>query len=182
MIVETPGQLVVRHDTAVVALGRLQGTPHAQLIMLPQYLGMTAAEAVEHFREVRVDLDERYVLAVFASIEAALKSDARWRLHKGKRTRIETRALRDAVERATWERFRLEDLLRCWRDLVPDGQPFSELIRISHRRHWLAHGKYFQDRSGVGELEPADVLFWWERAEAAAQTITPDFPRDDSAI
>lgn len=181
MIVDTPGQLIARHETAIIGLRELQRLPHPTLTAMPQYDGMTEADAIAHLREVKFDLDERYVLAVFASIEAALKSDARWRVNKGKKSRV-NKAIRDAVEHATWERFRLEDLLRSWRDLVVDRRPLSELIRISHRRHWLAHGKYFRDRSGVGEIEPADVLFWWEQAEAAARGIAPDFPRDDLGI
>lgn len=182
MIVETPAELCQRHQTAIVALERLQRTPFADLSALLPTPGMTHAQALRHLMEVRVDLDERYVLALFAAVEATLKSDGLWRIHKGKRTHPATKAMKEISERSTWNRLRLEDLLRAWRDLAATPRPFSELIRISHRRHWLAHGKYFPDRSGVGQIEPADVLSWWEQAEREAQAVAPGFPRDDSEL
>ena len=101
---------------------------------------------------------------MLASIEATFRHDMaqrrRGKQRGGNRTSPVVRGLRD-LQRRHREKVRLDDILDVWRDSAGQGKgSFGKLKQFFEHRHWLAHGRYWTDKSGV-QPDPEDVLDVW---------------------
>jgi|GEM_PF-4311915 len=74
------------------------------------------------------------------------------------------------------ERIPLEEILEVWKRTKPTGSPLAErlgdLKTLYRRRNWIAHGRYWPDRSGWAGADPQSLAM-------AVQEIcrfAPDYP------
>jgi hypothetical protein len=82
--------------------------------------------------------------------------------------------VRDETKRH--RRMVVEDVLDAWAGLPEVRKAaISEYKQLLTRRHWLAHGRFFQDRSAV----PGDPGFAYARTAAMVaelRRVEPGFP------
>jgi hypothetical protein len=74
-----------------------------------------------------------------------------------------------------YHRYMLEALRALSRqfDVVVEVGRIKQLYRL---RHWLAHGRYFTNRSGV-QHDPPSAFYVIEEFIRAIHAADPDFPR-----
>jgi len=164
----------LQHD----ALLYLQRLPPDTRRELSAFTGKTddeiAASLLQAVREGR----RSAVLSLLACIEAAFRRDMERR--RGRRQGVKRKLLiasgLRALYRKSKDRVRLDDILDVWRDSAGNGKsPFGKLKQMFEHRHWLAHGRYWTDKSGV-QPDPEDVLDVWLEVRQIAVTAAPDFP------
>jgi hypothetical protein len=98
----------------------------------------------ERIRETEL----RSTLTILAALEAALRIDYRHRVEQRRKDPLSKEFRRINRSRGTRVRFD-EDLLELWRQHHPGYKKLvSELRAALHFRHWLAHGRYWQEPNG----------------------------------
>jgi hypothetical protein len=129
--------------------GTLEGTS--------QFVGMTSDEFDAALVELRMELDYQVVMMLTASFEAILQADLQDRV-KRKRKDPLSKALRQWWKKSRHgdERWiHMEELLDVWkRTVAGHGRTIGRLRSLVLFRHWLAHGRYWPDRSGLGKVDP----------------------------
>ncbi len=158
----------------VVLLGLDAGT----LTAGSQFFGMTPAEFDEALAELRTELDHQVVMMLTASFEAIFQTDFQQRIMGQKRGDLTRRMRRwwKNQTRGGWDRkwVSVERLLEgFWKERVAGhreaiGQ-FKALVKL---RHWLAHGRYWSEKSGLGWVDPFRA---WHIGKVAF-AILPEFP------
>ena len=122
-----------------------------------QFFGMTSDEFDAALVELRNELDYQVVMMLIASFEAIFQSDLQDRVRR-KKTDTISKALR-----RWWQENRhgadkwihMESLLDAWKGVITGHrQAIGRLRSLVLFRHWLAHGRYWPDRSGVGNIDP----------------------------
>lgn len=127
--------------------------------------------------ELIAELNQQCVLGLVASVEATFQVDLQSRRQLRKNDPV-SRALRRLGKRMSSKakRIKIEGILGVWkmeiRGLV---KAIGELRQVIEYRHWLAHGRYWIQKSGLKSVDPLDVWERWEvvRAGLAAQTAFP---------
>ena len=121
------------------------------------FLSMTAAEIGLAFDDLHVELKREVVLMLVASFEAVLQLDLQNRV---------SRKLKDGVSsrlRKWWYKTRrkyanwveLEALLEAWKKASTcRPRVIGRMKSLVLHRHWLAHGRYWTDKSGLGAVDP----------------------------
>jgi hypothetical protein len=113
---------------------------------------------------------------IIAATEGVLQTDFRARAREKATTRLRNAAKRLLKREKSGRRLELEQILDAWSD-EPDvaAGVVGEFKQLMSHRHWLAHGRYFVDKSGV----PAGPDFAHARARkllAQLREIEPSFP------
>ena len=169
-------QVLERYDVCVTALEQRQRLGQTTLMSLPEFAGMSFAEILATLTTARIELEGWGVLFLSAAAEADLRRDLATRDARSKGDPI-----RDAAQQLSVDsdrRPRLEDLVDFWRrETAETGHgPGSRFKSLLKRRHWLAHGRSWPDKSGV----PIDVADAWSRVSqfyARIRAVDPEFPR-----
>ncbi len=155
----TPALIWTYYRRAVVALTSLRNDPAVRTQADGPFFGMLMGDFETALAEMRAELDTQVTLALVASFEAVIRLDFEDRC---------TRRLKDAVSKglrklrdAHGKQVGLEDILNIWTDkhgtphvIKPITGNFKQLIRF---RHWLAHGRYWDQTSGI-DPTPEDAL------------------------
>lgn len=141
------------------------------------FRNMTQGEFDAALREARDELDAQSTMMLIASAEAVLKRDCRNRLDTKSRRQPLWQAL-DALwkaeEAAGQKGVRTGKLLRVWK--MVSGEPLKEIGKLFEHRNWLAHGRFYTDKSGVAP-DPEQVVVIIKDAFAKLTAYQGDFPR-----
>ena len=136
---------------------------------LAGFTGMTREEVDAELRSMRDELDAEVTLFLVASFEAILRTDFNRRCRaKGKDA--PSVALRE-LSRAASENVRLTDVLDVWKKHTEKPGGISDLKALLHLRHWLAHGRYFTEKSGLRHAEPSMACRIGKRALLPLQNV-----------
>jgi len=123
------------------------------------FFGMTAREFDVALAELRQELDHQVVLMLTASFEAAFQTDLQDRIKLRKRDHA-SKALRNWWKSARRRREKwidLGSLLDAWKNTTGQRQVIGKMKSLLLFRHWLAHGRYWTDKSGLGDVDPFDA-------------------------
>lgn len=169
-------EVLERYETAVVALERLQGTKHAELALLNRFAGLSRVQVVEALAAARLEVEGQALVALVGAAEADLRKDLEARHDGVKNDPIRAKAQELTAD--TDGKPRLEDLIDLWREASGEAGhgAGSRLKSLLRRRHWLAHGRHWPDRSGV-RVDAADAYSTIERFRGRIRTVDPKFPR-----
>jgi hypothetical protein len=146
---------------------------------VPAYLrdalqGATSKEVDSYFLSCKQELDLAVVLTLIAAAEARIRLDARRRVEATANAGNNTLAGRLKLLRAgvnkDWAVPLYEDgILDAWKDYTATlaaipGQDqarirtcIGNLKNMLHVRHWVAHGRYWELRNGIGHYPPVTV-------------------------
>jgi hypothetical protein len=153
-----------------------QSLPTGALHHMSQFYGMTLDEFDAALAKLRKELDYQVVMMLVASFEAIFQSDLQDRVRRKK-----TDPLSKALRR-WWQENRhgaekwihMESLLDAWKGVVVGHrQVIGRLRSLVLFRHWLAHGRYWSDRSGLGGIDPFTAWQIGEEAFAALPGLPP---------
>jgi hypothetical protein len=129
----------------------------------------SAEEIKEIFKQMYLELEHQSVMMLMASIEATFQVDVLIRKKVKKQDRLST-ALRklEKQKRKDRQRVEIEEILNIWTDEIGFKNAIGELKQVIAFRHWLAHGRYWVQKSGLHDL---DVFETWRRWEAVRERI-----------
>jgi hypothetical protein len=143
-----------------------------------KFFGMPFDEFAETLRDLRDELEQSAYLTIIASGEAVLQVD--FRARKGRKASVplrnEARALAKK-EKKKGRRIVLEDVLDAWKEFphAPSGV-ISEFKQLLPHRHWLAHGRYFEDAAPVPD-DPGFAIARFRNLRISLGRIDSEFPR-----
>ena len=106
----------------------------------------------------RDELDQQIVLMLTASFEAAFQVDYRDRVQRRLKDDI-SRGMRDLYKKAGKRRpgrnrATLEEILDIWKEITGETRSIGGLNQLVQYRHWLAHGRYWTQKSGLPSVDP----------------------------
>lgn len=155
---------------------RALGQHHRRVTTDPtsRFLGMTPDEFDAALREAAEEQDKQAVLMLAASCEAVLRLDFAERVRRPLSRRTAPDSLFIELARRSSHRTRLDDIIDAWKTAT--GQTFTGLSPLLKRRHWLAHGRSWSDKSGY-HAEPQLVFNLIASVFQAIKTQCRDFPR-----
>lgn len=172
-----PTELLEHHGRLLTGL-RLLGSQHHIVSVDPasKFFGLTREEFDVLMQSSAEELDRWAVMMLAASCEGLFRHDLKERKRDRRlRNDLVTRALRELPGSST-DHERLDDIFETWRDATQAKKLFHDLGKVMLRRHWLAHGRHWSDKSGV----PPDPLLVANLIGAVIQAVqrhAPDFPR-----
>lgn len=138
------------------------------------FLGMTRVEYEDVLDRLRDELDKQVVLAMVASAEGSVRIDAERRVER--RTKDRVRREFQNVLKKHKAHLSLTRLLEVWKGKSATAtKPFSDFAQLLKHRHWLAHGRYWTDKSGV-VTDPMSTKVIVDRLFETLQQLAPDFP------
>ena len=120
------------------------------------FAGMIREDVDGALRAMKDELDAEVTLFLVASFEAILRTDFNRRCRDRKKDAPSV-ALRKLFKK-TAEKARLPDILDVWGEHVGKPGAISRLKSLLHLRHWLAHGRYFREKSGLRHPAPHVAL------------------------
>jgi len=148
---------------------------------LGQYLKSTSVDGqyssitIDLVKRTRGELANAFALLCIAATEAAVRLHFNQAAHsKNATTSYSERArLLDAKFEG---RAPFEEILDLWKPPTGSAGISADAIgqfkSIYRHRHWLAHGRYWPNRSGRAEVDPDSVIL----ALRDVQSVVPDFP------
>lgn len=137
------------------------------------FFGMTVDELDEALERAREELDEQVVLALVASAEATLRVDFDERLRR--KTKCELRPRFRALRDEHADKVRLDSVLDAWVEASAGVEAVGRLRQLVKRRHWLAHGRYWTDKSGIAP-DPEQAQLAIDAAFDAMRGVEATFP------
>ncbi|HQU41286.1 MAG: hypothetical protein B7Z73_03180 [Planctomycetia bacterium 21-64-5] len=163
--------LLKRHVLAALVDGQVNDTT-----LTASFRSMTQAEVDSSIGQLRDELHHAVVLMLVAAFEATLQTDLRARLsRKGKDAA--SRRFRKLwhsrhKRRGADEWVRIEAILDVWKSFIGKAEIIGDFKQLVMFRHWLAHGRYWVQKSGLSnDFDPFDA---WERGKALFD-ILPGF-------
>jgi len=114
-----------------------------------RFRGLSRDEVGTTLEEMRAEVDAQTTMMLMASFEAELMVFYRrgsWKGHKplGRMLKKLWREPQPSLKK----------LLTKLREFAADKKSVSQFIQAIPDRHWLAHGRYFESRSGIGSVTP----------------------------
>jgi len=140
------------------------------------FYAMTRDDFDDALRRLRDERDAQVTMMLIASAEAALQRDRKLRLDKKLKKDplwMAIHALVAAEKAAGQKGIRLGKLVEVW--CKASGEPLKPFRSLIQRRHWLAHGRFWSDMSGVA-IDPAQASRIIDDAFAKLKTFQSDFP------
>jgi hypothetical protein len=139
-----------------------------------RFFGMPAAEVRQALGNLRGELENQVVMLLTASFEATIQTDAKKQLAKNRKSPI-ARTFRKKLwpTRAKLQEWTpVEKVLRVCHQHAARPQAIADFKQLLEFRNWLAHGRYWVQKSG---LSP-DPLEAWEIGKALFEAL-PGFSR-----
>ncbi len=135
-----------------------------------RFFGMTSDEFTESLLDLRRELDHQVVLMLTASFEAIFQIDLQERVKRRKKDPLskELRSWWKDARRRRTEWIDLTSLLKVWKKSAGHSQVIGRMKSLVLFRHWLAHGRYWVDRSGLGDVDP---LLAWQIGKAVFDVL-----------
>ncbi len=131
------------------------------------FFGMTEARAAEEIRRLRTELECQATLFLTASFEAVFRQDLMFRARKRPRDRV-SKSLNRQFGKRNMEEIRFEEILDAWKQEIGGAESIGSLKQLVLLRHWLAHGRYWRQKSGLHRPDPYDA---WARGTAALSVV-----------
>jgi hypothetical protein len=139
-----------------------------------RFFGMTAEEFDQALSELRRELDHHCVFMLTASFKAVFQTDLQDRVRRRRKDPL-SKALRSwwmqSRRRRKEKWIDLASLLDEWKTATGHRHVIGRLKSLLLFRHWLAHGRYWVERSGLGEIDPLDA---WQIGKAVFDVL-PEF-------
>lgn len=115
-------------------------------------------------------------MMLLASYEAIFRLDYKARATNPRSRRLLPESKFVELHRENDIKVKLTSIFEIWKSLTQRGELFGELRKLMKLRHWLAHGRYWTDKSGVITdprltMNVIQAVFQVNRAHSA------DFPR-----
>lgn len=139
-----------------------------------RFFGLAADEVRSALNSLRRELEHQVVMLLTASFEATIQVDAKNQVVKNRRS-VLARAFRKRIwpTRAKMQEWTpVEKVLRVCHAHAVRPQAIADFKRLLEFRNWLAHGRYWSQKSG---LNP-DPLEAWEIGKALFDAL-PGFTR-----
>lgn len=161
---------MVYYRDSLVALRMLRACPtDAPILEGTGFVGLTPSEFEARISEMRRELDDQVEMSLCAAYEAQLRTDylARSALKTKDKASIELRRL----FRAHGESVELDQILEGWKKVIGGlSKAIGEFRQVVKFRHWLAHGKYWNQKSGLTNPTPEEV---YRRGEELCHRLQP---------
>lgn len=167
----TPDALWLYYERAVEALAaqhrelRSNNVPETTQIL---FAGLTPQEVDEALAQMREELDGQVTLALTAAFEAMIRVDYLERVGERRKDDV-SKELRRLFAQYD-QRTPLEEILDTWKEKRGSPQRFGDFKSLLQLRHWLAHGRYWTEKSGLN----AHPTTAWQIAVSLSQVN--DFP------
>ncbi|MCA8921616.1 MAG: hypothetical protein KDD82_07375 [Planctomycetes bacterium] len=153
------------YECSVQALASLRSDLRAgRPVAINHFLGLTNDEVDDLLSELRAELNHEVCLALAAYFEGVLRVDMVARARGSKREnekgmRDLNRHMRGLLKEANGEvhRVRWDEVLDAWK-AVGDSKVVGAMKPVVKFRHWLAHGRYFPERSGLGSTASPELF------------------------
>lgn len=171
MTAASPLGIMTYYRDSLVALGVLRNVGaagHQPPAALGRFVFMTPGELEQALMDIRTELELEVGLALCASYEALLRGDYLLRAER-KLKDPASRKLR-TLHKEYQERLSLDTLLDAWKRLGANASAIGEFKQMWKVRDWLAHGRYWSQKSGIIEPTPEDLF---ERGEALTKELAP---------
>jgi hypothetical protein len=137
--------------------------------------GMTAEQVEEELTRLARDLDDQIVMSLVASFEATIQVDYYKRVDERLKDSV-SRALRKLKYKTTSKRWRWVDIdliLEVWKQETGEKAVIGRLRSLMRYRHWLAHGRYWVQKSGLTDVDPLDAWNIGKAVFAVLPGFTP---------
>lgn len=172
----SPSEVEQAYEVNVLALEALQLRGLSWLRARDRFLGWSDEEIMEELGRAREHCESAGVLAVIAAVEAEVRSDMSTRLVRGKRREPLNRSLRE-LETKYGDRLPFDQILDKWRSHAEQAVgTIGQVKQLYQRRHWLAHGQHWSDKSGI-EPDVADAMARYRAFALALKDVADDYPR-----
>lgn len=132
---------------------------------------------VEHerrLRAARAELDNAFALLCIAATEATIRNFVSAIVESDRHDAFALRARR--LHERFGDRVPFEEVLDLWKPATGlkshAGSEIGEFKSQYKHRHWLAHGRYWPNRSGVAQLDPTMIV----SVLRGIRQVTTDFP------
>jgi hypothetical protein len=170
----TPESVLEYYERSQEALGSLRKTLRTDVGPNSRFFGMAEVEIEKSLRDLAQELDYEVTLLLTASFEAILQLDFLLRVRKRKRDTISIkfRRLRFNVRTRRKNRVTIEEILDVWQEETNTRQAIGNFKQLIQFRHWLAHGRYWIQKSGLRDCDPYEA---WSRGRAAF-AVLPGIP------
>ena len=110
-------------------------------------------------------------MALCASFEATLRTDYLVRAERRRLKDPASRKLR-ALFKKKGQRASLEEILDVWKDVFGSSAALAEFKQMVKYRDWLAHGRYWHQKSGL-VVATVDELYSRGEAVLRATELLP---------
>jgi len=172
----TPESIWLYYERSQAALAALRREVLANPSLFPLFQGMSVPEFEESLRDTRQELDSQVTMALIASFEAIIRLNFRGRISRRLKdpTSKRLRGLARAWRPGEAHKASLEQILDIWKQAVGNAQTIGRFKQLLKFRHWLAHGRYWAQTSGITP-EP-DPEMAWEIGSALFKKL-PGFPQ-----
>ena len=128
---------------------------------------MTDEEVEQALRQMATELDHEVTLLLTASFEAIFQVDFLERVAK-KRKEPVSRRMRALRKRHKNRRILFEEILDLWQKQTGSKGLIGQLKQLIQFRHWLAHGRYWVQKSGLEKVDPLEA---WTRGTAVFDSL-----------
>lgn len=122
-------------------------------VFVSTFAGMSSDEILVALEDMGKKLDEQVTASLVASFEAVIRLDFLQRASRKIKTgpRQELSSLAKAYGRAV----PFEKILDVWSEYSGAKQISGQLKQLYRYRHWLVHGRYWHQKSGLRAVDPA---------------------------
>jgi len=166
-----PSQILERFEDNLEGLRSIQRRAAVgELGPESKFYGMTPEEFSQAIGAARQELEQQVALMLTASFEAVLRVDLAMRCAK-RRKDADSRALRTRFRRRNFQEIRFEELLDAWKSQIGSARKLGRLRQLVNFRHWLAHGRYWKQKSGLARCDPYEA---WNRGNLALSVLPID--------
>lgn len=145
------------------------------------YFTWSEADLDSHFAALAAELRQGVVLLLAASFEALFQADYLRRVKARKKDPVTAGLRRLSVRQRgrTRRRVELDQILDVWNYAKPPvKKSIGEFRQLMEYRHWLAHGRYWNQKSGLRELEPHEA---WRRGISALAATGIELTSNESS-
>jgi hypothetical protein len=165
-----PTEILDHYKRFTAALAALRRELTSGAGAASQFFGMTPQDVEKALREMATELDHEVTLLLTASFGASFQVDYHQRLKTRKKDLLskKLRALTHAPVRRRSPRVTIEEILDVWQDESGHKRLIGQLKQLIQFRHWLAHGRYWVQKSGLRGISPFDA---WQRGKAVFDVL-----------
>lgn len=140
-----------------------------------RFYGLSERQLEYRLERDRHELDRATMMMVLASFEAMLRWDAIDRIKTRTKDVVRDTLRKQGEDANTVRLMPLVDLLGVWEQHASARRKDTVRSLLKHR-HWLAHGRYWVDKSAI-KLTPHDAQAVLDEYADALRELCPDFPR-----
>jgi hypothetical protein len=168
-----PAAILAHHRRCAEALNALRAVLLTGVPPESRFAGMNPDEQDRALAEMQREMDTQTTLLLAASFEAVFQVDLHTRVSERRKDPLSKQLRKLWQRRRLSGRLEVEELLEFWKKETGRRREIGELKQLIQYRHWLAHGRYWQQQSGLTAIDPLEA---WQRGRAVFGVL-PGFPR-----